>query len=105
MGETAMALTEAVYYILISALKPIHGYGIMQNVAQLTANRLEIGAGTLYGAINTLLERGWLISAGEDEGRKKMYIITQNGKQALSAELARLQELITNGEAALRGHN
>ena len=49
------ALTEPVYYILLSLLTPMHGYGIMQNVKKLTNGRVNIGAGTLYGAINTLL--------------------------------------------------
>ena len=42
------ALTEPVYYILLSLLTPMHGYGIMQNVKKLTNDRVNIGAGTLY---------------------------------------------------------
>ncbi|MBQ5890707.1 MAG: PadR family transcriptional regulator, partial [Clostridia bacterium] len=49
------ALTEAVYYILLSLMQPMHGYGIMQNVEQLSNGRVKLAAGTLYGAINTLL--------------------------------------------------
>ncbi len=56
---TPNALTEPVYYILLSLLTPMHGYGIMQNVKKLTNGRLNIGAGTLYGAINTLLSKGF----------------------------------------------
>lgn len=48
------AITEAVYYILLSLMKPLHGYGIMQNVEQLSNGRVRLAAGTLYGAINTL---------------------------------------------------
>ncbi|MBQ4101229.1 MAG: PadR family transcriptional regulator, partial [Oscillospiraceae bacterium] len=48
------ALTEAVYYILLSLTKPMHGYGIMQNVETLSNGRVKLAAGTLYGAINTL---------------------------------------------------
>ena len=51
------ALTEAVYYILLSLLHPLHGYGIMQNAEQLSGGRVRLAAGTLYGALNTLLER------------------------------------------------
>ena len=40
------ALTEPVYYILLSLLTPMHGYGIMQNVKKLTNDRVNIGAGT-----------------------------------------------------------
>jgi len=54
------ALTEAVYYILLSLMQPLHGYGIMQNVEQLSKGRVRLAAGTLYGAISTLLEKGWI---------------------------------------------
>ncbi|MCL2643746.1 MAG: helix-turn-helix transcriptional regulator, partial [Candidatus Bathyarchaeota archaeon] len=50
---TQGALTEAVYYILLSMLEPIHGYAVMQNIEKLTNGRVNLGAGTLYGAINT----------------------------------------------------
>ena len=55
---TKGALTEGVYYILLSLMEPMHGYGIMQNVEQLSKGRVKLAPGTLYGAINTLLERG-----------------------------------------------
>lgn len=96
------ALTEAVYYILLSLIKPMHGYGIMQNVEQLSNGRVRLAAGTLYGAINTLLEKGWIISLpGEKDSRKKEYQITEQGKQMLESELLRLRELIENGNRIL----
>gem|GEM_PF-6914801 len=48
MGTTA--LTEAVFYILLSLDTPLHGYGIMQNVEHLSGGRVRLAAGTLYGA-------------------------------------------------------
>lgn len=99
-----VALTEAVYYILLSLMKPMHGYGIMQNVEQLSGGRVKLAAGTLYGAINTLLERGWVIALpGEKDSRKKEYQITPQGKGILEAELLRLRELIENGQRILEG--
>ncbi len=99
------ALTEAVYYILLSLIKPMHGYGIMQNVEQLSNGRVKLAAGTLYGAINTLLERGWVSALpGEKDSRKKEYQITSQGKQILEAELLRLKELIENGQRILEGN-
>lgn len=92
------ALTEAVYYILLSLTQPMHGYGIMQNVEQLSGGRVRLAAGTLYGAINTLLERGWIMALpGEKDSRKKQYQITALGKEMLCGELMRLTELIENG--------
>lgn len=96
------ALTEAVYYILLSLTQPLHGYGIMQNVEQLSNGRVKLAAGTLYGAINTLLEKEWIIAVSEEKGsRKKEYLITEQGKEMLRAEIIRLKELIENGNRIL----
>lgn len=92
------ALTEAVYYILLSLIEPMHGYGIMQNVEQLSGGRVKLAAGTLYGALNTLLEKGWITALSEEKGsRKKEYRITGQGKEMLRCEILRLTELIENG--------
>ena len=97
MGTTA--LTEAVFYILLSLDAPLHGYGIMQNVERLSGGRVRLAAGTLYGALSTLTERGWIVSLGdESEGRKKEYQITPAGREAVRAELRRLHELTQNGD-------
>ena len=98
------ALTEPVYYILLSLLTPMHGYGIMQNVKRLTNGGVNIGAGTLYGAINTLLSKGFIAEYKNDPSKKE-YIITEEGRDALSAELTRLKELVKNGEKILEGTN
>lgn len=98
------ALTEAVYYILLSLTQPMHGYGIMQNVETLSQGRVKLAAGTLYGAINTLLEKGWITALdGAGDSRKKEYTITDEGKNVLRAELTRLRELIENGNKILGG--
>ena len=97
-------LTEAVYYILLSLTEPLHGYGIMQKAEQLSSGRVRLAAGTLYGALNTLLEKGW-IAAGPQEGRQKRYQLTPQGREALLGELDRLRELVANGETLLGGKN
>ncbi len=95
-------LTEAVYYILLSLLKPMHGYGIMQNVEKLSGGRLHLAAGTLYGAISSMLEKGWIVSVDEaGDSRKKEYRITESGKKILQDEYARLCELAENGKRVL----
>lgn len=97
-------LTEAVYYILLSLYKPLHGYGIMQRIKELSEGRVNLGAGTLYGALNTLVEKGWIVPAtGEDDSRKKEYEITELGKDNVEYEIKRLEELIKNGKMVTRG--
>lgn len=94
-----IALTEAVYYILLSLLTPRHGYGIMQNTELLSGGRVRLAAGTLYGAINSLLEKGWITALpGEKDSRKKEYVITEEGKSILRTEIQRLSELLENGK-------
>jgi len=99
-----IALTEAVFYILLSLYEPMHGYGIMQNVEKLSSGRVRLAAGTLYGAISTLIEKQWIESIpGETNSRKKEYIITGNGKNAVNNEINRLRELLSNGELIVGG--
>ncbi|MBQ6929267.1 MAG: helix-turn-helix transcriptional regulator [Oscillospiraceae bacterium] len=102
MANNQGALTEAVFYILLSLTQSRHGYGIMQNVQQLSNGRITLAAGTLYGAINTLLDKGWIEALPEvKESRKKEYIITDEGLLVLKAEISRLEELLTNGKNIL----
>ena len=97
------ALTEAVYYILLSLMQPMHGYGIMQNVEVLSGGRVRLAAGTLYGAINTLLEKGWITALpGIKDSRKKEYQLTSRGLEVLKRELARLRELVAAGDLILK---
>ena len=104
MGTENIALTEAVYYILLSlSSDPRHGYGIMQNVESLSKGRVHLAAGTLYGAINTMIEKGWICAVGEHTGRKKEYVITASGYNVLQGELERLRELVSNGEDIIGG--
>ena len=102
MGINTGALTEAVYYILLSLMTPLHGYGIMKNVERLSGGRLRLAAGTLYGAISTMLEKAWITALDNTaDSRKKEYVITETGREILRAEYARLKELVDNGRMAL----
>ena len=93
-------ITETTYYILLALLKPNHGYGVIQKVSELTNERVILGAGTLYGAINNLLDKGLIVLYSEDKEsrKKKQYIITAKGKDTLQNEIKRLEELISNGK-------
>lgn len=98
------ALTETTYYILLSLCKPQHGYGIMQMVEQLSGGRVRLAAGTLYGALSTMCEKGWIIQLPVEEGsRKKEYKITEQGLSILKNEIERLRELVDNGDSILGG--
>ena len=93
------ALTESTFYILLSLLRPQHGYGIMQTTLQLSSGRVRLAPGTLYGALSALCEKGWIIQLPVTDGsRKKEYGLTERGVQVLTAEIERLRELVRNAE-------
>ncbi|MGN0339513.1 MAG: PadR family transcriptional regulator [Lachnospira sp.] len=98
MPSTETPLTEAFFYILLALRKPNHGYGIIQEVEELTNGRVQLGAGTLYGALQSLEKRGWIKIFSEDDSsrKKKEYIITPLGRNAFDKELDRLKELVNN---------
>ena len=97
-----MALTESTYYILLSLVSPQHGYGIMQRAEALSNGRVRLAAGTLYGALSAMVDKGWIRQLPVEEGsRKKEYQLTEKGRSVLGNEVARLRELADNGERIL----
>ena len=93
-----IALTETTYYILLSLVTPQHGYGIMQQTEQMSGGRIHLAAGTLYGALNSLCEKGWITPLPvQEESRRKEYKLTDKGMVVLKKELSRLLQLTRNG--------
>ena len=98
-----IALTDSTYYILLSLYHPQHGYGIMQQTEQLSGGRVRLAAGTLYGALTSLCEKGWIKQLPLQSGsRKKEYQLTKEGRAVLKRELDRLRQLVANGESILQ---
>lgn len=92
------ALTEA-YYILLVLQHPLHGYGMMQEIERLTKGRLQLGPGTLYGALGKLTQKGWIRQSGQvQEKGKKEYTLTFEGRVVLAREIERLKELLESAE-------
>ena len=100
--ENNYALTESTYYIMLALYRPAHGYGIMQQVEEMSGGRVRLAPGTLYGALNALSDKGWIrplpIEAGS---RKKEYKLTDFGLSVLLNEIERLRELVNNGDKVL----
>lgn len=98
MSEKDTPLTEAFFYILLALRHPNHGYGVIQEVEELTQKRVILGAGTLYGALQTMQKRGWIrvVSQELESRKKKEYIITEAGKEVFETERRRLAELLGN---------
>lgn len=98
------ALTETTFLVLLAVYKPNHGYGILQFIKRETNGRVILGAGTLYGAINTLLKKEWIAPLNdESDSKKKEYIITDAGKEKAENELKRLGDVWRLAAAIMEG--
>lgn len=64
-------------FVLLSVNQPKHGYAIMQFIEEKTNGRLVLGAGTLYGALKSLEERGWIIPCSNAAGLADTVLLTE----------------------------
>lgn len=87
-------LTETVYYILLSLFEPAHGYLIMQKVEELSQGEVRMAAGTLYGAIENLLKWRFIEPVQSEDKRRKVYVITEKGRQILQVDYQRMKHII-----------
>jgi len=100
--KKATPLTEASFYILAALAEPLHGYGIMQKVSELTHDRVQLGPGTLYGALTNLQTLGLIESIdGSAAERKKVYQMTKIGRLVAESEVRRLEEVSRHGRFLL----
>ncbi|PKO19103.1 MAG: PadR family transcriptional regulator [Chloroflexi bacterium HGW-Chloroflexi-10] len=99
-----LPMTETTYYIMLSLLVPLHGYGIMQQVRELSRGNVELAPGTLYGALENLKKQKLIVPVSEDgESRRKTYLLTDLGREVLTLEYERMQSLISVSTPILYG--
>ena len=89
-------MTEAMYYGLLALHRPAHGYQLMQQISRASRGRVQMGPGTLYGVL-TRMEKEGLIVLSENDGRRKTYLLTNAGMEALRAEYSRLRAMVRDG--------
>ena len=89
------ALTETTFLVLLSTYTPNHGYGIMQFIERETNGRVLLGAGSLYGAINTLQKKKWIVPMGNEKpgSSKREYIISDLGRLVAENEIKRISQI------------
>jgi PadR family transcriptional regulator, regulatory protein PadR len=94
MGNAMQPMREPTYFTLAALLDgPLHGYAIAKRAEEVSDGRVRLTAGTLYAALERLLERGLVAVEGEEvvSGRaRRYYRLTPAGGTALEAEAARL---------------
>ena len=94
--RNAEPLTEAVLLILLSlAEQPRHGYSILKDVEEMSAGRVVLSTGTLYGALRRLLGDGWIERFEEEDASRDRhaYRLTTDGRKCLQVEVARMKHL------------
>ena len=90
-------MTESGFYILYCLQKPQHGYGISQQVKKMSGGAVTISAGTMYGTLSKM-EKDGLIRFCYEEDKRKLYQITDLGKEVLGIEIARIERLYLNSK-------
>lgn len=95
-------LTEPMYYVLLCLKTPLHGYGIMQKVEELTEGRVKVGPGTLYNLLSRF-EKEEIVEKVQSTHTKKTYQLTSKGDAFLQEELYRLKQLVADGELIFEG--
>lgn len=85
-------MTETGFYILMCLREEAHGYSIVQQVEKLTDGEIRISPGTMYGSLSKM-EKDGLIRFVREEDKRKIYRITDLGRQVLDLEINRIKRL------------
>ncbi|MGM0125101.1 hypothetical protein IGI37_002498 [Enterococcus sp. AZ194] len=97
MDET---LTDSTYLILLALLRPQHGYAIMKEVSELTKGTVEIGPASMYTILKKL-QKNQYITLENTNDRKKVYTITESGKEVLKKDIQRRKLFFEAGQKLL----
>ena len=93
-------MTETGFYILLCLQTPNHGYGIVQRVEKMTDGEIRLSPGTMYGSLSKMEKDGLIIFVREEE-KRKIYQITELGRQVLQLELKRIERLYRNSQEGM----
>ena len=93
-------MTETAFYILLCLRKANHGYGIVQTVERMTDGAIKLAPGTMYGSLSKM-EKDGLIRFVAEEEKRKIYTITDLGREVLDLELKRIQRLYRTAQEGI----
>ena len=93
-------MTETGFYILFCLQNENHGYGIVQTVEKLTGGEIRLAPGTMYGSLSKM-EKDGLITFVREVEKRKLYVITDLGKEVLDLEINRIKRLYSTVEGVL----
>ncbi len=85
-------MTETAFYILLCLREANHGYGVVQAVERMTGGAVRLAPGTMYGSLSKM-EKDKVIRFVCEEDKRKIYEITELGRELLSLEIERIEKL------------
>lgn len=93
-------MTETAFYILMCLQEEMHGYSIVQKVEALTGGDVRLSPGTMYGSLSKM-EKDGVIRFVREEEKRKIYLITELGREVLQLEIKRIDRLYRNMQEVL----
>ena len=93
-------MTETAFYILLCLREANHGYGIVQAVERMTEGEIRLAPGTMYGSLSKM-EKDGVIAFVREEDKRKIYKITELGREVLYMERRRIERLYKNAQGEL----
>lgn len=97
-------LTDSIFFILLATTTPLHGYGIMKIVQEITENSIDIGPATMYTTLKKLSQTGWIYETGEEDS-KILYKITDDGQKILNENFERRKKIVGFAQKLMGGSN
>ncbi len=102
MADSKLDLLQGTLDLMVlqtlSAMGPLHGYGIARRIEQLSGNEVLLNQGTIYASLVRLQQRGWIAAAWgvSDNNRKaKFYSITKSGLRRMKEDKSQWERLST----------
>ncbi|APR01453.1 transcriptional regulator PadR-like family protein [Clostridium botulinum] len=95
-------LTDSAFYILSSVIEEKHGYLIMKDIEKFTNNEVTIGPASLYTTLKKLLAADLVTLNSDTDKNKKVYKITNKGREMLIKEIKRKKQMIKFAENFLK---
>src|SRR5699024_1303806 len=96
-------LTDSVFYIMSAFSEPRHGYAVMKLIEDTTEGTFVIGPASLYTIIKKLMKETYIELCDAPDSRRKVYVLTENGREALEWDIARRKVMIDFAESGLKG--
>ena len=95
-------LTEQMFYILLCLKDECCGMDIMDKVKEMTDGRVLIGPGTLYNLLGQFVQEGYIAETSAS-GKRRNYLLTEDGRAVLAQETERLRKQIMDYEEIMKG--